>query len=266
MPASPIMTEPQPRHAVTRVRHDTRRRTLTVTDVERITPGMARVHLASPDLRDFASLSPDDHVKLFFPISDGQGPGNETVMRDYTPRRFDADAGTLVIDFALHGSGSEIGPATAWALRASPGDHLEIGGPRGSLVVADDFDWMLLIGDETALPAIGRRVEALPPGVPVTTIVVVDGAAERQVFATRADWTPVWVVRHGQGQSEDDATPLLGALADHVPPAGEGYVWIAAEARVARALRAHMGEVRRHPEEWMRSSGYWVRGEPGAHE
>ena len=305
MPASPTMTEARPRHAVTRVRHDTRRRTLTVTLVERITPGMARVHFASPELRDFASLSPDDHVKLFFPVADGDGSGGGTPMRDYTPRRFDAEAGTLVIDFALHGAshdhGPDIGPATAWAIAARPGATLEIGGPRGSLVVPDDFDWVLLIGDETALPAIGRRVEALRPGVPVTTIVVVDGAAEQQVFATRADWTPVWVVRQGQGADDaerllaaladharpaadwtpvrlsrrdrgeqgergDDAALLLGALADHVPPTGEGYVWIAAEARVARALRAHMGEVRRHPEEWMRSSGYWVRGEPGAHE
>ena len=257
-----------PRHAVTRVRRDTRRRRLTVTHVERITPGMARVHFASPELRDFASLSPDDHVKLFFPVSNGDGPGGDAPMRDYTPRRFDAEAGTLVIDFALHGAGHDhgpnIGPATAWAIAARPGATLEIGGPRGSLVVADDFDWVLLIGDETALPAIGRRVEALRPGVPVTTIVVVDGAAERQVFETRADWTPVWVVRQGQGA--DDAELLLAALADHVPLTGEGYVWIAAEARVARALRVHMGEVRRHPEEWIRASGYWVRGKPGAHD
>ncbi len=251
------------RHAITRVRRDTRRRLLTVTGVERLTPGMTRVHFASPDLHDFASPSPDDHVKLFFPIPDG-----DTAMRDYTPRRFDARAGTLVLDFALHGAGSAIGPATAWALRARAGDRLEVGGPRGSTIVPDDFDWVLLVGDETALPAIGRRVEALRPGVPVTTMVVVDGAAERQVFDTKAAWTPVWVDRAGGRDGtggHDDAALLLRALAAHAPPSGDGYLWIAAEARVARAVRAHLAEVWRHPEEWTRASGYWVRGEPGAH-
>ncbi len=253
-----------PRHAVTRVRRDIRRRTLTVTAVERVTPGMARVHFASPDLHDFASPSADDHVKLIFPV-----PGGDALMRDYTPRRFDPAAGTLALDFALHGAGGDgpahdPGPATAWALRARPGDTLKVAGPRGSLLVPDDFDWVLLVGDETALPAIGRRVEALRPGVPVTTVVVVDGEAERQVFATRADWTPVWVVRRDQGA--DDAALLLAALAAHARPPGEGYVWIAAEARVARAVRAHVTDVWGHPAEWMRSSGYWVRGEPGAHE
>ncbi len=267
------MTADPARHAITRERRDIRRRTLTVTAVEQVTPGMRRVHLTSPDLRDFISPSADDHMKLIFPapagaMPGGAMPGGETVMRDYTPRRFDAAAGTLALDFALHGGGassaSDIGPATAWALRARPGDTLDVAGPRGSLLVPDDFDWVLLIGDETALPAIGRRVEALRPGVPVTTIVVVNGAAERQVFATAADWRPVWVER--EGRAGDDAAPLLGALADHAPPAGEGYVWIAAEARVARALRAHVSAAWHHPEEWLRSSGYWVRGEPGAHE
>ncbi len=262
MPASPNTTDAQPRHAVTRVRRDVRRRHLTVTGVERVTPGMRRVHFASPDLRDFGSPSPDDHVKLFLTAPDGSA-----CMRDYTPRAFDADAGTLAIDFALHDgaapSHESVGPATAWALAARAGDTLEIGGPRGSTLVPDDFDWVLMVGDETALPAIGRRVEALRPGVPVTTIVLVDGEAERQVFTTRADWRAVWVEREaGVG----DIERMRAALVAHTPSTGEGYVWIAAEAALARAVRAHVTEVWHHPEAWMRSSGYWVRGEPGAHE
>ena len=65
--------------------------------VEALTPRMRRIRFSSPDLGDFVSLSPDDHVKLVFPI-----PGGEPVMRDYTPRAFDTASQTLVIDFALH--------------------------------------------------------------------------------------------------------------------------------------------------------------------
>ena len=100
----------------------------------------------------------------------------------------------------------DAGPATAWALAAQPGDRLAIGGPKGSVMVADDFDFYLLIGDEFALPAIGRRVEGLRAGVPVTTIIVVDGPEDAQKFETRANWTPVWACRHGS--HADDAAML----------------------------------------------------------
>ena len=74
-------------------------------------------------------------------------------MREYTPRRIDLVANELDIDFVLHGDG----PASTWAAQAAPGQTLDIAGPRASMVVPDLFDSYLLIGDETAIPAIGRR-------------------------------------------------------------------------------------------------------------
>jgi NADPH-dependent ferric siderophore reductase len=236
------------RHQITRMRHETRRRTLTVSAIENLSPAMRRITCTSAELHDFFSGSPDDHIKLFFPLADG-----ETVMRDFTPRRYDTTAGTLVIDFALH----EAGPATQWAAAAQVGDTLAIGGPRGSAVVPDDFDWYLLIGDESALPAIGRRIEELRPGVPVTSLVVVDDAAGEQHFATAAAWTARWVHR---AQTHDDAALLLGALADMTLPAGEGFVWIAAESAVARALRNDVIDRLGQPREWVKAAGYWTRG------
>lgn len=246
----------QPRHDFTRVRRETRRRILMVVQTGLLTPRMQRVVFTSPDLHDFASDAPDDHVKLFLP---GTGSG-ASVMRDYTPRAFDAGRGELTVDFALH----EAGPATDWAVRARPGDTLEIGGPRGSLIVPDDFDWYLLIGDETALPAIGRRVEALRAGVPVTTIVLVDNPDEVQTVATAARWSPRWLFRDGAHM--DDATLLLDGLAAQSLPRGDGFVWIAAEARAVRAVRQQVVDGLGHPKHWLKASGYWVRGEAGAHE
>ena len=96
------------------------------------------------------------------PGPDGKPPEGveRSPGRDYTPRRYDAGRNELVIDFALH----DAGPATDWAAQAEPGQQLAVGGPRGSFVVPDDFDWYLFIGDETALPAIGRRLEELRAG------------------------------------------------------------------------------------------------------
>jgi NADPH-dependent ferric siderophore reductase len=238
-----------PRHQTVRVRHELKRRLLTVTSTEFVTPQMRRIGFTSPELHDFTSASFDDHIKLFFPT------GGEPAMRDFTPRRFDTATNSLTIDFALH----ETGPATQWATTAAVGDTLLIGGPRGSSVVPDDFDWYLLIGDETALPAIGRRVEELRENVPVTTFVVGDA----QPIDARAAWTPHWIARHG---GFGDAELLHAALAGHKLPAGDGFVWIAAEASVARHLRSYLIDGRGHPREWSKAAGYWKRGQADAHE
>ena len=246
----------QQRHAIVRVRHELRRRLLIVSSIERLTPRMLRFGFTSPDLHDFVSAAHDDHIKLFFPSGDDDG--EKPSMRDFTPRRFNRNDRTLCIDFALH----EAGPATQWATSARVGDVLQIGGPRGSTVVPDDFDWYLLIGDETALPAIGRRVEELRAGVPVTTFVLTE-AGETHDFHTRAAWTPHWVARDG---AADDLALLRAALADYALPEGDGFVWIAAEASVARDMRSHIVDGLGHKRQWTKAAGYWKRGHADAHE
>lgn len=242
-------------HQITRHRHDIKRRSLTVREAGRITPHMIRILFESPDLGDFPSLGFDDHVKLFVP-----GDTREPERRDYTPRRFDRSAGTLTIDFAVH----DAGPATQWAIGAKPGDTIEIGGPRGSMVIAPTFDWWLLIGDDTALPAIGRQIEELPEGTPVTSLVAVTGADDEQPFATRARHVAHWV--HRPASRANDPVPLLAMLETMSLPAGDGFVWIAAEARVARALRTHVVDVKGHPLAWTKAAGYWLMGVADAHE
>ncbi|WP_085940077.1 siderophore-interacting protein [Azospirillum sp. B4] len=249
------MTDSQQRHQIGRMRFDTRRRSLTVASTIRLTPKMLRIVLTSPELADFDSRGADDHIKLFFPR-----PGGEPLMRDYTPRAFSQADRTLTLDFALH----DAGPATAWALGAKVGDTLEIGGPRGSMIVPDDFDWYLLVADETGLPAIGRRLEELRAGVPVITVVAIDTAAEKQAIETKARWTAHWITRDQAGPN--DAETLRHALEGLTLPPGDGYVWIAAEAAVAKALRGYVIDTLKHPAQWMRASGYWLRGEAGAHE
>ncbi|MCX5513501.1 siderophore-interacting protein [Kaistia algarum] len=242
------------RHAARRVRHETRRRLLTVKAIEDVTPRMRRITFSADTMEGFESLAPDDHIKLFFAAPEGPQ------MRDFTPRRFDREAGTLVIDFALH----EAGPATSFAAGARIGDPLEIGGPRGSAVVADDFDWYWLIGDETALPAIGRWLEEARPGLPILTAIAIADASERQAIETKADWTTLWSLRSEAGT--DDAAAFIALLAGQPLPPGDGFIFIAAETNVARAVRRYLTEERGHLESWMKAAGYWKRGEADAHE
>lgn len=232
---------------IERVRHDLKRRSLVVIDAERITPGMLRITLSGEDLADFVSLGADDHVKIIVPSADGTEE-----RRDYTPRRFDTAARTLVIDFALH----EAGPITQSAMNARAGDALTIGGPRGSAVISNVERW-LLIGDETALPAIGRRIEEAGAGARITSIAAIAGAAEQQVFDTKAELTCHWAYR--PLHQATDASALLAVLRS-VAIEPNTFIWVAAEATVTRAIRAHLTEERGYPLSWIKASGYWVKG------
>ena len=251
-----------PVHTTERVRHNSRRRKITVAAVEQLTPRMLRVHFTSAELHDFNSPSPDDHIKLFLPHPAATfGQRDEEVKRDFTPRLFEPEAGKLAVDFALH----ESGPATEWARLAGIGDVIEMGGPRGSFIVEDDFDWYLLVGDEAALPSIGRRLEHLRPDVPVTTIIVVHDTQEQQIFSTSAKWDPIWIFRgHGVATTRESLKLALESL---TLPAGDGFIWVAAENSMARLAYLHFTETRQHPKQWIKAAGYWEAGkaEGGEH-
>jgi NADPH-dependent ferric siderophore reductase len=258
-----------------RVRHELRRRVLTVRRVTRITPKMLRVTLAGAELEGFTSPSFDDHAKIFFPAP-GQnepmmpemGPNGPiraegvtyAVARDYTPRRYDAVAGELDIDFALH----EFGAAMDWIASAAPGQKLGVGGPRGSFILPDDLDWYLLVGDEAALPAISRRLEELPPTAQVIALVEVADASERQPLPSRRGISLTWLERNGAPPGEPDR--LAAALEAVTLPAGAGHAWVACESDVARRLRRILLEQHGLPKERVKAAAYWRRGATDAHE
>jgi NADPH-dependent ferric siderophore reductase len=258
--ATQTATESSDPRSPRRVRHQPRRRTLTIEQVDRIAAHMIRVTLTG-DLEGFTSLGFDDHVKLFFPdgTRDAQGAPN-TLSRDFTPRRHDPAANTLEIDFALH----DAGPATRWAAQARPGDTLTLGGPRGSFIIPTEYDWHLLIGDETGLPAISRRLAELPAGSRVVVIGEVDGPADEIAFETMTNATIAWAHRNGAALGDSDV--LAKKLATLKLPKGDYYAWVACESLIAKALRAQLIADHGANPKWMRAAGYWRRGAVAVHE
>lgn len=242
---------------------------LEVLRVTRITPRMARVTLGGGDLEGFRSDAPDDHVRLIFPAEGEIKPAIPTMgpqgpifpadqprpaLRDYTPRRHDPAAGELDIDFVLHGDG----PASTWSSRAKSGDFIGLGGPRGSMVVTYDFDWYLLAGDETALPAIGRTLEELPSGARAVVFVEVADVAEEQRLESRARVELTWLHRNGAAPGTTDL--LEKAIRGLSFPPGDGFAWAAGEATTIRAIRDYLLKERGVNKEWTRTTGYWKRG------
>jgi len=243
-----------------RVRHQPRRRTLTVNNVEKIAAHMIRITLTG-DLDGFVSLGFDDHIKLFFPDGTLDAAGVPNMLsRDFTPRRHDPTANTLEIDFALH----DAGPATHWAAQAKRGDTLNLGGPRGSFIIPTAYDWHLLIGDETGLPAISRRLAELPAGTRAIVIGEVDGPTDEIAFATKANANVTWVHRNGTAPGASNA--LITKLGSMKFPAGDYYAWIACESLQAKALRQHLIAEHGANPKWMRAAGYWRRGAVAVHD
>ncbi|WP_144109110.1 siderophore-interacting protein [Paraburkholderia sp. BCC1886] len=264
----------QPELTVQRVRHPLKFRLVQVKQVHALTPHLIRVTFTGEDLQDFVSASFDDHIKVFFPEPGADRPvlpeagpdgpvfpgGKRPTARDFTPRRFDQKARELDIEFAMH----EAGPAATWAAQAQVGQYLGVGGPRGSLVIPTGFDWHLLIGDDTALPAIARRLEELPAGARAAVVVEVADESAHIEFTTQAELHLVWCHRSAAGARGE---ALLQAVRETwLPEDGEGYVWAAGEAATMRAVREHLRTDRGVDKSRIRAAAYWKQGDAAVHE
>ena len=250
-----------------------------VTAVRRITPQMLRVSFGGAGLADFVPVAADQYCKLFFakpgqdrPVvpqmpADGDVSGwyqrylamaeaRRPWMRTFTIRCHHPDRQEIDIDFALHGE--QGGPASRWAAAAAPGDVVGMIGPAASdLRTPGGHDWRLLIGDETALPAIGALVESLPPGIPAVVYAEVADAAEEQQWTTAGDVEVHWL--HRDRTPRGEASPLLDAVRSAEFREGRVFAWIAGEASVVRALRRHLVTDRGVGKASVAFAGYWRR-------
>jgi NADPH-dependent ferric siderophore reductase len=264
-PAAAAPTQAAPR-SVQRVRHPLKMRLLEVLRTERLSPHFVNVVLGGPDLHGFVSASFDDHVKLMLPaaghsdvVLPALGPAGpewagdaRPIMRDYTPRKYDAEAGELHVEIALHGAG----PAAAWGESVVAGCRVGVGGPKGSCIIAPDFDWHLLIGDDSALPAIARRLEELPASSTVIAVVQVNDAADRRVFQTRAGLSVHWTA----------ASEWLSTVRALELPDGEGFAWAVGESNAIRSMRRMLIEELGLDQTHVRAAAYWKHGTAAHHE
>ncbi|MGQ7932326.1 siderophore-interacting protein [Paraburkholderia sp. D1E] len=258
---------------VNRVRHELVYRLAQVVSVSAISPSLLRVTLQGESLAGFKSLSFDDHVKVLFPdsyneepvlpVADSQGFAypegtRKPTMRDFTPCRHDPVRGELDLEFAMH----EAGPAIRWALQARVGQFLGIGGPRSSLIIPTDFAWNCLVGDESALPAIRRRLAEIPSNTQAFVYINIASAHAKIEFATQANVLVNWYVSTA---AESDGG-LLRALQEFRPPADDGFAWIAGEASLARKARECLvGRLGLHKNR-VRAASYWRQGDVAIHE
>lgn len=235
-----------------------------VARTERVTPAMVRVTLRGGDLAEFVNAGTDSHVVLYFYPPGAALPEPLTAtsaraafatlrpeMRSYTVRRFDEPSQELDIDFVLH---DNPGPAARWARDAAPGDELIFVGPSPAYEPDPVAPHFLLVGDESALPAIQATLPELPPDVDVTVIVEVADAGERQPMPVDVHWV------HRDGGAADDPARLQAALAAAGPLDPATDAWLAGERTVMHALRSQLIEQAGLPRHRVRPTTYWRMG------
>lgn len=233
-----------------------------VVRTEQLTPHMVRVVLGGPGLAGFEPGEfTDRYVKLCFPP---EVEGQRDRQRTYTVRWFDAAAGELAIDFVVHGDAGLAGP---WAASVQPGASMPLLGPGGAYAPSADADWHLLVGDESALPAVASALEAMPAGARVKVFLEVDGPDGELPLtspATAVDGGPLvtWVHRGtaGHATASADDSPLVEAVTGWEFPAGVPQVFLHGDAGFVRDLRRFLRGERDVPVSALSASGYWRRG------
>ena len=239
---------------------------LTVVSVSQVTPSVRRVTVTGPS---DGVVAAGPTVSLLVPRADDPSPRWPAVARDgrivwpagshgvslrsYTARRQDRVSGEMDIDFVLHGDG----PAAAWASAAGPGARLGVagGGPLGERPAG----WLLLAGDETALPAIARILEHADPTAAGVVLVEVGDAAEEQPLPVPAGITLRWLHRGerppGQSTLLADAVSALAR-----PETDDLFAWVAAESATVRMIRSDLRSRWGLSRAQHHAIGYWRRG------
>jgi NADPH-dependent ferric siderophore reductase len=291
-----------------------------VVSVERLTPTFVRVELGGPELADYGvdGARWDQRIKLVFPdpetggITSTEGADDTWFstwmersaaerghMRTYTIRdvRGSGAATTLVVDMVLHLEGDLVGPGSTWASRATVGDRIVLLAPRrgfpygGIEFTPAPGASLLLVGDETAVPAICTVLEQLPADAVGTAFLEVPVAGDVQDVRRPAGVDVVWLAREGEelGAGLHDAvvthlgipgaqvevaadevdpdlweTPFYSSSGEEVPGelvgVGGTYAWIAGESKVVTGLRRHLVKELGFDRSQVAFMGYWRRG------
>jgi NADPH-dependent ferric siderophore reductase len=227
---------------------------------------MVRITLGGDELADFVSSGTDQRIKLCLPQPGQPMPLGRTRaevfalprdqqprQRTYTVRSFDPERRELAIDFVVHDHG---GPGTTWATDARPGEQIVTVGPSPAYQPNPEAAPLVLVGDETALPAIAAILEELPVGVRVHTVVEVADAAEQQLIGTAADVVWTWLYRNGAPAGHNGLLVDAVRAADLTP---RPEVWIGAEAGVVHELRDYCYDVLGLDRGRVHAVAYWRR-------
>ncbi|RPF20554.1 siderophore-interacting protein [Myceligenerans xiligouense] len=260
-----------------------------VVGTKRVSPHMMRVTLGGEGIGRLTLQGYDQWFRLFMPR-----PGQENLklpttssswwyaqylatprskrpyVRNYTVRAARGDLAEIDVDFVVHedADGSS-GPGAGFATGCRTGEQVGLLDQGVGYNPRHDHDWVLLVADESGLPAVAGICESLPAGMRGLAIVEVPTAADKQDFQAPPGIEVRWVVRDGSPRTTSDA----GTGPDGVPgaaaleavraadlPDGVGYAFAVGESALATGTRRHLVNDRGMPRTHVDFVGYWKHG------
>ncbi|PRB57514.1 siderophore-interacting protein [Microbacterium sp. MYb45] len=257
---------------------------LTVLRSERLSAHWIRVTLGGGEIEKFRPMGFDQWFRLFLPIGGDAGlervpakankmfgylkflripDGERPVMRNYSVRAYraaTAEAGAEIdVDFVLHGSAADgtAGPASRWAETCLPDEHVLIIDEGLTFNPQRGTDRVVLVGDETALPAIASISASLPADATGTAIIEVPSEQDALEFAHPSGLEVIWIVRPHDVAPGTLALETLGRTA---LPDAPFHAYAAGEQALASGARKHLVGERGVDKNAVSFCGYWKLG------
>lgn len=257
---------------------------LTVLRRERISPHFIRVTLGGAEVSRFVPMGYDQWFRLFLPVGGAEGldripakanktlgylkflripEGVRPVMRNYTVRAYrpktalvDAE---IDVDFVLHGSAAEgtAGPASAWAETCEVGESVVIIDEGLTFNPERGTDRVVLVGDETGLPAISSICASLPAHATGLAIVEVPSRDDALPFDHPAGVGVTFLVRDEAGVPDKPGVLALDALREATLPTGPFHAYLCGEQALATGGRRYLVGERAVDKNSVSFCGYW---------
>ena len=266
---------------------------LEVLRTERLAPHWARITLGGGEIDRFVPMGYDQWFRLFLPVGGDAGleripakankligylrflripEGERPVMRNYTVRAYrpatDASGAEIDVDFVLHGSAADgtAGPASAWAETCAPGESVVIIDEGIAFNPERGVREVLLVADETGLPAVAGISASLPADAAGIALIEVPSAADAVAFEHPEGLDVRWLVRDAGQVPGTVALSALAALSGADAPAASCHAYIVGEQALPTAARRHLIAQRGLDKALISFCGYWRVGASAATE
>lgn len=250
-----------------RVRREPPRfRHLAVLRTEELGPRLVRVTIGGVELAGFEAPDPAGSVRLLLPepgdrsiaspVWDGnefrREDGSRPVLRTLTPRHHRPDDAELDVDVVIHGPT----PLATWARSSIPGTPVALSGPGRGYEIDTRASGFLLVGDESARPAIAQLMEVIPAPLPLRVVVEVGEPSGRVALPARPGAEVTWL---DQAVSGSPGAAMVEAVRT-TEVSDETRIWVAGEAAAVQAIRRDLLEDRSVPRSRAVIRGYWKHG------
>ena len=241
----------------------------------RLSPNLHRVTITGDALADFPWRGFDHWFRLFlrlphqddFQLPDLSGTGwwkhyrlipkaRRPHCSNYTVAEFRAEQREMDIDFVVHRGpdGQLEGAAAIWAVSAQPGEPLALLDQGILFDKPADATEVLIVADESGLPAVGGILRSLPRDTVGRVVQEVPTTLDRRDFDGPPGVEVSWIVRDGSAVVA--GAMALQALQSLTAVDPTAYAFVVGESTLATSGRRHLHRLGL-PKDRITFSGFW---------